>query len=572
MFKRIVPRRTLAETADLLAGLPPLLRRVYLARDIRSDDELETRLSGLLAPEGLDGIGRAVDLLRGALQQQSKIVVVGDYDADGATASAVAVRVLRACGAQRVEFLVPDRFVHGYGLSPELAEVAARRDADLLLTVDNGISSIAGVARARQLGMQVIVTDHHLPGEALPAADAMVNPNQSGDAFPSKNLAGVGVVFYLLSALRSRLRESGWFSAQGLVQPNMAEFLDLVALGTVADLVRLDHNNRILVQQGLRRIRAGLCCPGISALLQVAGRNRERVTASDLGFAVGPRLNAAGRLEDMGRGIDCLLSDDPAAALELAGTLDGLNRERRSIESEMKDQAEDMMNRLKLSATPLPLGLCLYDPRWHQGVIGILASRIKESYHRPVVAFAPGDADTLRGSARSISGLHIRDVLAVVDSRHPGLLQRFGGHAMAAGLSLSREHLDDFSAAFVTEVERQLGGRAPAAEIFTDGRLAPGEINVENARILRYAGPWGQGFPEPLFDGEFHVLSQRIVGDVHLKMELSPDGAGQIDAIAFRWGGNMLPGNRVHLAYRLDLNEYRGVERLQLIVEHLEPL
>jgi single-stranded-DNA-specific exonuclease len=352
----------------------------------------------------------------------------------------------------------------------------------------------------------------------------------------------------------------------------MAEFLDLVALGTVADLVRLDRNNRILVQQGLRRIRAGLCCPGVTALLQVAGRKRERVTAADLGFAVGPRLNAAGRLEDMSRGIECLLSDDPVTAQELAGTLDGLNRERQGIESDMKDQADDMMKHLKLSATSLPLGLCLYDTRWHQGVIGILASRIKESYHRPVVAFAPGDADMLRGSARSIPGLHIRDVLAALDSRYPGLLQRFGGHAMAAGLSLSRDRLEDFSVAFVTEVERQLDGCAPAVEVFTDGPLAPGEINAENARVLRYAGPWGQGFPEPLFDGEFQVLSQRIVGDVHLKLELSLDRARQVDAIAFRWGADTLTGNRVHLAYRLDLNEYRGVERPQLIIEHLEPL
>ena len=570
-LKHISPRRVSADTAGLLPDLPPLLRRIYLARDIRSSDDLQTGLDGLLPLTGLAGIDPAVHKLMQALQQQLKIVVVGDYDADGATASALALRALRSFGAQRVEYLVPDRFTYGYGLSPELADVAAGRGADLLLTVDNGISSVSGVARAGQLGMGVTVTDHHLPGEELPAAAAIVNPNQPGDSFPSKHAAGVGVVFYLLSALRGRLRESGWFVRNGIPEPNMADLLDLVAVGSVADLVRLDRNNRILVQQGLRRIRAGRCCPGISALLQLSGRVRERVTAADLGFAVGPRLNAAGRLDDMGLGIECLLSDDPAAALEYARTLDGLNRQRREIESEMKAQAEESMALLTLSGEQLPLGLCLYDERWHQGVVGILASRIKERYHRPVVALAAADEVTVKGSARSIPGLHIRDVLAAVDSRHPGLLERFGGHAMAAGLSLARDRVEDFAGAFREEVERQLDGRPPRAEILSDGELAPQEFDAETARLLRYAGPWGQGFPEPLFDGEFEVLSHRFVGDIHLKLLLSLDGAVQLDAIAFRWGDRPPPGERVRIAYRLDLNEYRGVESPQLIIEHLEP-
>ena len=571
MSKKISPRRVSADTSGLLPDLHPLLRRIYLARDIRSSDDLQTGLDGLLPLTGLAGIDPAVQKLMQALQAQLKIVVVGDYDADGATASALALRALRSFGAQRVEYLVPDRFTYGYGLSPELAEVAAGRGADLLLTVDNGISSVSGVARAGQLGMGVIVTDHHLPGEELPAAAAIVNPNQPDDSFPSKHAAGVGVVFYLLSALRGRLRACGWFVRNGIPEPNMADLLDLVAVGTVADLVWLDRNNRILVQQGLRRIRAGRCCPGISALLQLSGRVRERVTAADLGFAVGPRLNAAGRLDDMGLGIECLLSDDPAAALEYARALDGLNRQRREIESEMKVQAEESMAQLTLPGEQIPLGLCLYDERWHQGVVGILASRIKERYHRPVVALAAADEVTVKGSARSIPGLHIRDVLAAVDSRHPGLLERFGGHAMAAGLSLARDRVEDFASAFRDEVERQLGGQPPRAEILSDGELAPQEFDAETARLLRYAGPWGQGFSEPLFDGEFEVLSHRFVGDIHLKLLLGLDGAVQLDAIAFRWGDRPPPGERVRIAYRLDLNEYRGVESPQLIIEHLEP-
>lgn len=566
-----IVRRSMTVSGEALPGeLPPLLQRIYSSRGVHSADQLRLDLRDMLPPGGLRDIEKALALLTDCFHRQCHIVVVGDYDADGATATALSVKALRALGAAQVSYLVPDRFTQGYGLSPELAVIAADRGADLILTVDNGIGSVAGVRQARALGLRVLVTDHHLPGEELPAADAIVNPNQPDDAFPSRYAAGVGVVFYLLSALRGRLRECGWFQARGLPEPSMADYLDLVALGTVADLVPLDRNNRILVEQGLRRIRAGRCCAGISALLQVAGRNRQRVVASDLGFAVGPRLNAAGRLEDMGIGIQCLLSEDPGEAMKYAGMLDGLNRERRAIENEMKAQADAMMARVSLEGARLPFGICLYDEDWHQGVIGILASRIKEHHHRPVVAMAPGDGSSVRGSARSIAGLHIRDVLAAVDSRHPSLILRFGGHAMAAGLTLDRERVDEFARAFDAEVERCLDGRAPSPRILSDGPLAADELTNDCARLIRYAGPWGQGFEEPLFDGEFQILQHRIVGEAHLKLLLTLDGRTPIDAIAFRWGDKTVPEGRVRVAYRLDLNEFRGSEEVQLMVEHLE--
>lgn len=553
-----------------MALLHPVLQRVYGARGIRHPDEVRTDLTLLHHPAGLRGLDAAVGLVVEALEQGQRIVVVGDYDADGATACALVISALRACGAANPEFLVPDRFTQGYGLSPELAEVAKQRGAQLLLTVDNGIGSHAGVAHAKQLGMRVLVTDHHLPGEHLPAAHAVVNPNQPGDGFPSKHIAGVGVAFYLMSALRGRLRELGWFERRGMSEPVMAQWLDLVALGTVADLVKLDANNRILVEQGMRRIRAGRCRPGISALLQVAGRSPQRLVAGDLGFSVGPRLNAAGRLEDMGVGIRCLLSDDPAEALGYAQELDRLNRERRDIEADMNQQAEDMMRKIMLADSGLPLGICLFDPQWHEGVIGILASRIKERYHRPVVCLAGAADGTLKGSARSIPGLHIRDVLAAMDNRYPGLLGRFGGHAMAAGLVLEPSGLERFSLAFDQEVGRLLDGRAPEAEILSDGALTEQELTEQTARLLRYAGPWGQGFSEPRFDGQFRVLQTRRVADIHLKMVLDRGDGTELDAIAFRWGERALPQGRVRLVYRLDLNEFRGNESAQLLVEHLE--
>jgi single-stranded-DNA-specific exonuclease len=568
---RIVRRTATPAPCHALAGLHPVLRRVYLARAVRDPGDLDLALGQLLPPAGLGGLERAVTLLTGALAERRRILVLGDYDADGATASALMVLGLQALGAAAVTYLVPDRFAHGYGLSPELAELAAQRGTELLVTVDNGIASLRGVARARELGMQVLVTDHHLPGTELPAADALVNPNLPGDAFPAKHTAGVGVAFYLLGALRTRLRAEGWFSRRNLPEPKLAELLDLVALGTVADVVPLDRNNRILVHQGLQRIRAGRCRPGVLALLEVAGRPFRRATAGDLAFSVGPRLNAAGRLDDMSLGIECLLAGDPERARELAAALDGLNRERRGIEGTMVLEAEGMLARLALDRDRLPLGLCLFDPDWHQGVVGILAARLKERHHRPVIALAAAEGERVRGSARSLPGLHMRDLLAAVDARHPGLILRFGGHAMAAGLTLARERVETFARAFDAEVSVRLGGVAPTPEILSDGELADHELDLETARALRYGGPWGQGFPEPLFDGELRLLNWRRVGAVHLKLQVQAAGGRTLDAIAFRWGGGPPPGDRVRAAYRLDLNEFRGLESPQLVLEHMEP-
>lgn len=575
---RTIRRRPLAEpSSSLPAGLHPVLARVYAARHVSAEHELERSLEYLEPGHGLSGMDAAVSLLADAVRRDERILILADFDADGATSCAVAVLALRMMGAGDVHYLVPDRFEYGYGLTPEIAAVAATRAPRLLITVDNGISSIRGVEAAQATGMRVLVTDHHLPGDTLPAAEAIVNPNQPGDAFRSKSLAGVGVIFYVMLALRAHLRESGWFAERDLEVPNLASLLDLVALGTVADLVPLDHNNRILVEQGLRRIRAGHCRPGILALLELGRRNRNRITASDLGFAVGPRLNAAGRLEDMSVGIECLLADDPGAARALALRLDELNRERREIEAQMQDQAMAALESLALddSAPDLPWGLCLYDARWHQGVVGLLASRIKERVHRPVIAFAPANRDTLKGSARSVPGLHIRDALDAVAARHPGLLSKFGGHAMAAGLSLEREHLPEFQAAFDEEVRRHLTAEDLQGTVLSDGELQAEELDLQFAETLRQAGPWGQGFPEPVFDGCFELVSRRVVGERHLKLALRVPGTRRIiDAIAFNASDDAWPPGtgRVRAAYRLDVNEYRGSLSPQLVIEHLDPL
>jgi len=552
-------------------NLHPLLRRIYLSRGVRDEHGCRLRLTGLLPADALLDILPASELVADLVQQGGSILIVGDYDADGATGSAVAVRALRAMGAKRVSYLVPSRFKYGYGLSPAVVDAARSWNPDLILTVDNGIAAVAGVARANALGIRVIVTDHHLAGDALPVAEAIVNPNRPDDPFPSKHLAGVGVVFYLLAAVRARLRERGWFG-EVRVMPNLAELLDLVALGTVADVVSLDQNNRILIDQGLRRIRSGQGSPGVRALLTVAGRDPDRAIARDLGFAAGPRLNAAGRLDDMSLGVECLLADDPDRALEIALKLDELNSRRREIEDDMKIQAEAALAALVLEPGGLPPALCLYEPDWHQGVIGILASRVRERWHRPVIAFAPADDGLLRGSARSIEGLHMRDLIDAVDKRNPGLIERFGGHAMAAGLTLSEAAFAPFSAAFSAAVRRETGDIPPVREILSDGELPPQSLDLITARTLRHAGPWGKGFPEPLFDGEFQVLQRKLVGDEHLRLRLrSSDGGLPIDAIGFRLGELIDgPGDRVHLAYRLDVNEFRGSFSPQLIVEHLQ--
>lgn len=550
--------------------LHPLLSRLYRARGVSSANGCVLPLGALHPFESLQDIQTAANLLARCVREGGSILVVGDYDADGATGSAVAVRGLRAMGASKVSYLVPSRFAFGYGLSPAVVDAAAPLGPDLIVTVDNGISSVSGVQRAIELGIPVIVTDHHLPGDELPAAAAIVNPNRPGDGFPSKCIAGVGVVFYLLAALRARLRELDWFGA-GRPVPNLAEYLDLVALGTVADVVSLDQNNRILVEQGLRRIRAGCCSPGIRALLTVAGRDPGQVTARDLGFAAGPRLNAAGRLTEMSLGVECLLTDDRDRAMSMARELDGLNKLRREIEGEMKDRAEALLDKLALDSTGLPPALCLFEAGWHQGVIGILAARIRERYHRPVIAFGEADDGMLRGSARSIDGLHIRDLIDAVDKRQPGLIERFGGHAMAAGLSLRADALDAFREALVAEARRELGDTPPVRELVSDGELPTQALDLETAELLHRAGPWGKGFPEPLFDGQFQVLDRRIVGEQHLKLRLRRAGGDSIDAIGFRLGELAASASdQARLAYRLDVNSYRGVRSPQLIVEHLE--
>lgn len=582
-MKKNIRTRDLPAIPEGLSQLHPVLARIYAARGVQCADDIERALKALSPAQALKGMDAALALLEQALRQRERILIVGDFDADGATSSVLAVLALRALGAASVDYLVPNRFEYGYGLTPEIVAVAIRdKQPQLVITVDNGIASFEGVKAAQDAGIRVLVTDHHLPGRELPPADAIVNPNQEGCAFPSKNLAGVGVVFYLLSSLRTRLRESGWFTEQNIPDVNMAEFLDLVALGTVADVVALDHNNRILVHQGLARIRAGRCRPGITALLKVAKRSPAQLVATDLGFVVAPRLNAAGRLDDMGHGIECLLTSSVTLAEQFAEELDALNMERREIEAGMQNEAMNALKALQLNDRQVPHGICLFDRTWHQGVIGILAGRIKDKYHRPVIAFAPASAvrpdeaiGELKGSARSIPGVHIRDVLDYVATQNPGLITRFGGHAMAAGLSLPHAHLADFKTAFDAAVRKMASTEDLEAVLLSDGALEADYFHEGFVELLREAGPWGQAFPEPLFHGEFVVLEQRILKERHLKLALShPDSNRIFDAIAFniereQW---QTTAKRVLMAYRLDINEFRGVRTLQLRAEYLEKI
>ncbi|RRW73659.1 single-stranded-DNA-specific exonuclease RecJ [Pantoea dispersa] len=566
-------RREAQADAQLPDDLPPLLRRLYLQRGVKDAAELERGAKFLLPWQSLGGIERAVTLLHQMLQQQRRIVVVGDFDADGATSTALTVLALRSMGGN-VDYLVPNRFEDGYGLSPEVVEQARARGAELILTVDNGISSHAGVDTAHQHGIPVLITDHHLPGETLPAAEAIVNPNLSDSAFPSRSLAGVGVAFYLMLALRAHLRQQSWFS-DGRSEPNLAELLDLVALGTVADVVPLDANNRILVWQGLSRIRAGKCRAGIRALLEIANRDARQLAASDLGFAVGPRLNAAGRLDDMSVGVALLLTEDIAQARMLASELDVLNQTRKEIEQGMKSEALALCDELERQHRDLPLGLAFYHPEWHQGVVGILASRLKERFHRPVIAFAPAGDGTLKGSGRSIAGLHLRDALERIDTLYPGLIIKFGGHAMAAGLSLEEAKYDEFRQRFAALIDEWLEGEALQGVMWSDGELHAQEFTLHTAEMLREAGPWGQAFPEPVFDGQFKLLQQRLVGERHLKVMVEPLGGGPLlDGIAFNVDTSLWPDSsvrQVQLAYKLDINEYRGNRSVQLIIDHIWP-
>lgn len=581
-MKKVIRPRTLLDGVSLLPDMHPVLARLYALRGVSQPAELERALKGLAPAQRLKGLEQALDVLEDAIGKAQRLLVVGDFDADGATSTTLAVLALRAMGAN-VDYLVPNRFEYGYGLTPEIVALAVRsKSPDLIVTVDNGISSLDGVRAAQAAGIRVVITDHHLPGAELPAAEAIVNPNQPDCGFPSKHLAGVGVIFYLLSSLRTRLRQAGWFAQKGLSEPVMADYLDLVALGTVADVVPLDANNRVLVFQGLTRIRAGRCRPGITALLAVANKDPARAVATDLAFQVGPRLNAAGRLDDMAHGIECLLTASPELAQQLASELDGLNLERRNIESGMQQEAMAAIRQLTFEHDRLPHGLVLFDRYWHQGVIGIVAGRIKERYHRPVIAFAPADNAgeggrplALKGSARSIPGVHIRDVLDTVAALNPGLITRFGGHAMAAGLTLPADHLAAFRLAFDAAVKAAATPEHFEPVLLSDGELPADCFSEAFVEVLREAGPWGQGFPEPLFHGEFVCLEQRLLKEKHLKMSVCHPSSNRVfDAIAFNVDRERWPNEsrRVRLAYRLDVNEWRGSRSLQLLVEYLEPL
>ncbi|MDL1989447.1 single-stranded-DNA-specific exonuclease RecJ [Vibrio parahaemolyticus] len=574
-----IQRRPEPDLSLLPDSIPPILKRIYINRGITDIVQLETSARGLHSYQKLGGIEQAVELLFQAIQEQKRIIVVGDFDADGATSSALSVLALRMLGCNNVDYLVPNRFEDGYGLSPEVVDQALELGAEMIMTVDNGVSSIEGVRYAKENGITVLVTDHHLPGQVLPEVDAMVNPNLDSCTFPSKALAGVGVAFYLMMALCVHMRKHNWFAQQGMQEPKLMELIDLVALGTVADVVPLDENNRILVHQGLQRIRAGKARPGIQALIEVAKRDARRLVASDFGFALGPRINAAGRLDDMSFGVELLMCNNIHAARRMASELDGLNQTRKEIEEGMKQEAMAFCERLQFGEnSELPYGLSLFQRDWHQGVIGILASRIKEKFHRPVIAFADGGEGTIKGSCRSIPGLHMRDALDFIDTQNPGLIIKFGGHAMAAGLTIKEQDFERFSRLFDEVVKKELDEAALKGVILTDGELKPEEFSMHIAEQLRAGGPFGQAFPEPIFDGEFKVLHQKLVGEKHLKLMLEPLYKGHptnvmIDGIAFnvdlrRWPDASV--KTVRLAYKLDVNEFRGNQSLQLMIDHIE--
>ncbi|MGB0941321.1 MAG: single-stranded-DNA-specific exonuclease RecJ [Marinomonas sp.] len=572
MSKKILHRPVLESHQSFSSAIPLTMQRILQTRNITNESELEYRLASLLRPNELMGLIPAVTILADAIEAGEKILIVGDFDADGATSTSLGVLAMQAMGAIDPEFLVPNRFEYGYGLTPEIVEVAQESQPAVLVTVDNGISSIEGVKVAKSYGIKVVVTDHHLPGGELPEADAIVNPNQHGCGFDSKAMAGVGVIFYVMSGLRAELKARRWFELQHIPEPRMADYLDLVALGTVADVVPLDANNRILVKQGLQRIQAGHARPGILALLEVANRDVSQIKASDLGFAVGPRLNAAGRLDDMSLGIACLLTSNVQQARRLAQELDQLNRERKDIESEMKQQAEFVLEKIVADEQDLPNGMCFYDDTWHQGVIGILASRMKDKCYRPVIAFAKVDEE-IKGSARSIPGLHIRDALDLLAKRHPHLLSKFGGHAMAAGMSIKEKHYTEFAQAFDTVVTELVSPSDLEDCLLTDGALRAEDFSLSFAEMIRQCGPWGQMFPEPVFDGVFDVIQQRIVGQKHLKLLLREPNEGLLlDAIAFFIDLTLWPNNaeQARVVFKLDINEFRGQRNIQLLVDYIE--
>lgn len=576
MINKKIVRRHVPDDCDLPDSLHPVIKRVYAARSIKSSDELDYSLSSLLPFNTLSNIDKAVLLLQEVLEKKTRVLIVADFDADGATSCALAIRGLTMMGVKDIVYIVPNRFEYGYGLTLEIVDVALDYEPDLLITVDNGISSIAGVKHAKENGVKVLVTDHHLPGDLLPNADAIVNPQLEGDLFPSKNLAGVGVVFYLLLALRSKLREEGWFEKNNIAIPNLAQLLDIVALGTVADVVPLDKNNRIMVAHGLKIIKQNKSIVGISEILNLSGRSLLTLSASDLGFSIAPRLNAAGRLTDMSLGIEALLTDDTQKAKKIADELNELNKERRQIQDEMQAQALlDLENSLQDVSAELPYGFCLYNADWHQGVIGILASKVKEMFNRPVIAFAKESEDTLKGSARSINGLHIRDLFETLTRKFPELILTFGGHAMAAGLTIKKSDFERFSACFDTVLKESISLEDFTDDCLSDGELSVNDFSMELAHDIQEAGPWGQMFPEPVFDGQFKIMDRRIVGGNHLKLRLQMNGNNRIfDAIAFNitdedWLANI---EEIRSTYRLSINEFRGNSRLQLFIEYIEPI
>ena len=581
MIKQII-RRTQVDDSHLPDNLHPLIKQIYARRGVVSNDELLLNAQQLIGVEQLLGIEQACQILQQAFNDKSNIIIVGDFDADGATSTALMMEALSLLGFSRHSFLVPNRFEYGYGLTPEIVDIAAQQQADLIITVDNGISCLSGVSHAKSLGIKVIVTDHHLPGKVLPNADAIVNPNQPGCTFASKAIAGVGVAFYLMLGLRKYFREQGVFTKNDIAEPNLAQLLDLVALGTVADVVSLDANNRILVAQGLKRIRAGKTRYGIQALIEISGRNQQRLVASDFGFALGPRINAAGRLDDMSYGINCLLAVDLMTARAMAQELDALNKARREIEQGMQLEAEQIFNQLQLeqvedNQAQMPSAIALYQADWHQGVIGIVAGRLKEKFHRPSIVFAlakNGEVHSeseIKGSARSIPGLHIRDLLEHISSQNPDLITKFGGHAMAAGLSIKRQNFEKFQQCFQQVASQWLTKEDLQCNLLSDGELPLGCFNLNFAEQLRLAGPWGQNFLEPLFDDEFDIIQQRVVGEKHLKLVVQKNQQ-LFDAIAFNVDTKIWPNasaEKIQLAYRLDINEFRGKRNLQLMVEHL---
>ncbi|MCO4799900.1 MAG: single-stranded-DNA-specific exonuclease RecJ [Colwelliaceae bacterium] len=571
-MNKVIVRREIVDDSYLPLSLHPVIKQIYAARGVKSEAELKLNAQQLISVEKLSGINNGCEILYQSLKLSQRIVIVGDFDADGATSTALMMCALSMFGSNNHQFLVPNRFEYGYGLTPEIVNIAHQNGAELLITVDSGISCLAGVTKAKELGLNVIVTDHHLQGKELPPADAIINPNQHQCDFPSKALAGVGVAFYFMLAMRKYLREQQWFQEKNIVEPNIAQLLDLVALGTVADVVSLDANNRILVEQGLKRIRAGHTRPGIQALIEVAGKNQQRLMASDFGFALGPRINAAGRLDDMAYGINCLLADDLMSARVMAAELDSLNKARREIEQGMQHEAETIMKQLNFTDENLPFAISLFHPDWHQGVIGIVAGRLKEKFHRPSIVFALSeDGLELKGSARSIPGLHIRDLLEHIDSQSPGIIKKFGGHAMAAGLSIAINDFEKFQHLFQEYAKQWLDQDLLEGKLFSDGQLALSEMNLVFAEQIRNAGPWGQNFLEPLFDDDFTLVQQRIVGEKHLKIVVEKEGQ-LFDGIAFNIDVKQWPNSqasKVHLCFKLDINEFRGKQSLQLMVENL---